>query len=181
MRLAPPTVSAINSGSKLSPPLVIAIAALQISAVFASSQEAAFASSQEAAFASSESATSSSLESAVPASSPGTSSASETSAWKQSTEEALAAYARGDLKTAERLLNETLQEAEKFGAKDERLYKSLENLALIYCKIGHYQKAEPLLKRALSIREENAGSDTTSIAQPLQNLGRSEEHTSELQ
>ena len=47
---------------------------------------------------------------------------------------------------------------------------SLNNLALLYYTQGDYAKAEPLYKRALSIREKALGPDHPSVATGLNNL-----------
>jgi tetratricopeptide (TPR) repeat protein len=47
---------------------------------------------------------------------------------------------------------------------------SLNNLANIYSDLGDYQKAEPLYKRALEIREKVLGPDHPDVSDSLNNL-----------
>ena len=63
-----------------------------------------------------------------------------------------------------------LEEAESFGPDDERLATSLNNLAALYRAQGQYDRAEPLYKRSLAIREEALGTEHPDVAQSLNNL-----------
>ena len=47
---------------------------------------------------------------------------------------------------------------------------TLNNLATLYREQGHYDKAEPMFKRALSIQEKSLGTDHPHIAGTLNNL-----------
>ena len=53
----------------------------------------------------------------------------------------------------EQNLKNTLVKAEGHGPQDARLATALHNLAILYYRVGKYADAEPLYKRAMSIRE----------------------------
>ena len=63
-----------------------------------------------------------------------------------------------------------LKVAERFGDGDPRLPVSLNNLAELYRAQGKYADAEPLHKRALSIRENHLGPEHRDAAESLSNL-----------
>ena len=96
---------------------------------------------------------------------------SESGSWQEMTDRALKVYEAGDLKSAESLLTRALAEAEKMGKENPKLFKSLDNLALIYFKEGSLVKAEPLLERSLVLQEAKYGPDNLKIAEALHNLG----------
>lgn len=56
-------------------------------------------------------------------------------------------------------------------AKSQDVAGSLNNLAVLYYKQREYDKAEPLLQRALTIKEAALGPDDPSVATTIQNLG----------
>jgi TonB family protein len=61
--------------------------------------------------------------------------------------------------------------AEKLGALDERFADVLDTLASLYLERQKYAEAEPLLQRALAIREERLGPEHPRVAQSLGVLG----------
>src|SRR5262249_39562552 len=77
--------------------------------------------------------------------------------WRQSAEEAKQPSQKGDRGAAERLLQLSRQEAEKFGPEDPRGAVTLNNLATLYVKQGKFAAAEPLYQRALAILEKAHG------------------------
>ena len=95
----------------------------------------------------------------------------QSSEWSRLTDEALAAYEKGNFESAEQLLGKALTLAEESKGDDSRLIKSLDNLSLIYFKEGDYARTEPLLMRALSMREKKYGESSIKIAEGLHNLG----------
>ncbi len=78
---------------------------------------------------------------------------------KQKTEAAEKAQKSGDQVSAEALLLEVVREAEKLGPQDLRLARPLEKLGTFYvCRPAkRFTEAEPLLRRALAIREKRRG------------------------
>src|SRR5712691_2805967 len=80
------------------------------------------------------------------------------------------AYQQGRLAEAERSFQAGLKEAEGFGPQDPRLATSLNNLGELYRAKGQYAKAEPLLRRALAIREKALGPEHPDVATSLNNL-----------
>ena len=63
-----------------------------------------------------------------------------------------------------------LGEAKAHDIKDIQYANALENVAILYYKMGLYTEAEPLYKRALSILEKNFGPDHPDVAMSLNNL-----------
>ncbi len=80
-------------------------------------------------------------------------------------------YSQGRLEDAEMSLKDALREAEAFGAEDPRLAVTLNNLGLLYEVQKKYAEAEPLLQRALAIREKSLGPEHLDVAKSLSNLG----------
>src|SRR5262249_15282646 len=83
-----------------------------------------------------------------------TAAAQDAALWQQYAEEAKQAYQKGDQVAAERLLQLSRQEAEKFGPEDPRVAVTLNNLATLYVKQAKFAAAEPLYQRALAILEK---------------------------
>ena len=90
-------------------------------------------------------------------------------AWKQKVEAAAKAREAGRSVEAGALLAEVVREAKKLGKGDFRLARPLELLACFYLdkKRKHYAKAEPLLRRALAIREKAQGPEHPDVAGTL--------------
>ena len=91
--------------------------------------------------------------------------------WEKATDEAFVDYRDGDFQQAESRLKQALEDAERFGEGDPRLYKSLDNLALIYYKEGELEKSEPLLVRSVTLQEKKYGKKSIEIVDSLHNLG----------
>jgi tetratricopeptide (TPR) repeat protein len=93
-------------------------------------------------------------------------------AWKQKSDAAEKARESGDDSRAEALLVEVVREAEKLGDQDLRLATPLEKLACFYLYRlrKRYAAAEPLLRRALAIREKAQGTDHPDVAGTLYDL-----------
>jgi len=72
---------------------------------------------------------------------------------------------------AEDELKTALQEAEKFGEQDNRLPQTLTKLALLYDVQGQYDKAEPLLSRAVDLHKKTLEPNDPELAISLSNLG----------
>jgi tetratricopeptide (TPR) repeat protein len=100
-------------------------------------------------------------------------------------ERAVALYQAGRYAQAEPYAKEALERAEDpyfaegstldffagfLGLASPGLGTSLNNLAMIYVKLGRYAEAEPLLKRALAIQEKALGPDHPDVAESLNNL-----------
>jgi tetratricopeptide (TPR) repeat protein len=84
-----------------------------------------------------------------------------------------AVYAQpASLAQYEELFKGMLQQAEQtFGPESVEAAKSLETLALLYIGQHQYSAAEPLLHRALAIREKVHGTDHFDNASTLEHLG----------
>ena len=74
--------------------------------------------------------------------------------WEDSMAAARAAYAAGNYAEAGRGFEAALAEAETFPPGDPRLSASLYQLAELHRALGRYAEAEPLLSRALAVREK---------------------------
>src|SRR5262249_58946624 len=79
--------------------------------------------------------------------------AQDAALWQQYAEEAKQAYQKGDQVAAERLLQLSRQEAEKFGPEDPRVAVTLNKLAKLYGKQGKFAADEPIDHRAQAIIE----------------------------
>jgi len=90
--------------------------------------------------------------------------------WQALSAAGLKAYQQGRHPEAEKQFEAALEEAEGFGSRDLRIATSLNNLAVLYKLQGRYREAEPLLLRALAIREQALGSEHPDVAQSLDNL-----------
>jgi tetratricopeptide (TPR) repeat protein len=80
------------------------------------------------------------------------------------------ALQQGDYATAEEQFTKALEAAEQFPKGDDRLGKSLNNLAAAYYAQEDYGRAEPLMRRAVSVLEETQGPDSPDVAQSMKNL-----------
>ena len=90
--------------------------------------------------------------------------------WKAHNNAGIAAYQRGDYRTATTHFEVALREAELFGGSDPRLATSLNNMAQLYGAQGRYAEAEPLHRRSLAIREKTLGPDHPDVGTSLNNL-----------
>jgi tetratricopeptide (TPR) repeat protein len=71
---------------------------------------------------------------------------------------------------AERHFEAALEAAERFPSGDARLGKSYNNLAAVYYAQEDYERAEPLMRRALAQLREAIGPENTDVAQTMKNL-----------
>lgn len=71
---------------------------------------------------------------------------------------------------AERHFEAALEAAENFSYDDVRLGKSYNNLAAVYYAQEDYERAEPLMRRALAQLRETLGPENTEVAQTMKNL-----------
>lgn len=71
---------------------------------------------------------------------------------------------------AERHFEAALEAAERFPSGDPRLGKSYNNLAAVYYAQEDYERAEPLMRRALAQLRETIGPENTDVAQTMKNL-----------
>ena len=78
---------------------------------------------------------------------------------------------QGRFGEAEDQLKAALQEAEKFGEQDNRLPQTLSKLAILYDVQGQYDKAEPLLNRAVTLHRKILNPNDPELAISLSNLG----------
>lgn len=83
---------------------------------------------------------------------------------------ALKALESEDYEEAERQWQSALKEAERFGQKDGRYALSVDNLALTHHHLGRPQKAEPLYKLAVMIREASLSPNHKDVATSYSNL-----------
>ncbi len=71
---------------------------------------------------------------------------------------------------AEHFFQASIREAERFGPQDARLGTSLNTLGIVYFAQTNYAAAEPLYKRALTIRERTLGPEHPDVGATLNNL-----------
>lgn len=90
--------------------------------------------------------------------------------WESYRESGEKEYQEGRFAEAEKMFLAALHEAEKFGPEDPRLARTLNNLAFLYVTQDQYAEAEPLLKRALAIRQQALGTEPAEVATSLNNL-----------
>jgi tetratricopeptide (TPR) repeat protein len=90
-------------------------------------------------------------------------------AWQQSYDAGRDAYGRADYGQAQKLFAAAVDEAERFGDRDPRLGRSLNDLAAAYAVQGNYADAEPLYQRSLAILEKAYGPDNLIVAIALRN------------
>jgi tetratricopeptide (TPR) repeat protein len=90
--------------------------------------------------------------------------------WQKHMDAAVEAFVASDYAEAGEHYKAAVNEAEEFGADDPRLAESLNGLAVAYREQGHYDEAEPLFKRALSMREKVLGPTHPDVVQSLNNL-----------
>jgi len=93
-----------------------------------------------------------------------------TANWTNYKMQAIKATQNRNLVEAERMWNDALKEAEKFGEKDGRYVMSVDCLANALFHNEKFDKAEPLYKKALIIRERNLPHDHEDVATCCNNL-----------
>lgn len=99
----------------------------------------------------------------------GPAAAQETS-WEELVAAGQSAFQAGRFQEAEEKFGAALRIAEDFSELDTRLATTLNNIAAVYYINGDYVAAEPLFRRALSIREQSLGRDHLEVATSLNNL-----------
>jgi tetratricopeptide (TPR) repeat protein len=91
--------------------------------------------------------------------------------WREQSLAGTAAMQSRDYAAAIRSFEGALAEAEKWGASDQRLAATVNNLAMVHRTLNRYQQAAPLFRRALSLYEKTAGSDAAITGTIAANLG----------
>jgi len=92
------------------------------------------------------------------------------SAWQSSFDAGMQALKAGRYAEAERKLLAAQRLVDKKGREDRRLALTLSGLGDIYRKAGKFTRAEPLIKRALSIANRTAGPKSPEAATMNNNL-----------
>ncbi|MBX9669864.1 MAG: tetratricopeptide repeat protein [Candidatus Obscuribacterales bacterium] len=90
--------------------------------------------------------------------------------WTNYKMQAVKAAQQSNLDEAERMWQEALKEAEQFGEKDGRFSLSVDNLGKVLFAQGKFEKAEPLYRKALIIRERTFPPDHDDVATCANNL-----------
>ncbi len=94
------------------------------------------------------------------------------SSWEKLSKQGENALKSGRFGDAERLYSAALQEAQKSGKSDCRLAESYSHLAALYQTRGQFNKAEPLLEKAMSARGAALGVESASVLIALCQLGQ---------
>src|SRR5262249_9284020 len=90
--------------------------------------------------------------------------------WQEYEDTGYEAYAHGRYGEAEQQFKAALNAADAFGAEDPRLASSLNSLGQVYRAEGRHTEAEPLLRQAPALRQQNLHRDDPQLAQSLNNL-----------
>ena len=91
--------------------------------------------------------------------------------WRELNEQASKLRDEGKFADAIRPAEESIRVAETtFGAEHPNAAESLNNLGLLYKRLGRYAEAEPLYRRALAILEKTFGPEHPNVAACLGNL-----------
>ena len=91
--------------------------------------------------------------------------------WMKSTADGVSAFQAGRYPEARLHFRTAAERAEtSWGPNDARLVESLRNLATLHLREGRYDRAEPVLRRALAIGEETLGGEHADLLQPLNDL-----------
>lgn len=91
-------------------------------------------------------------------------------AWKQLMNDAVIASNRGNTVHAVELLEKALEQAQLFGAEDQHVSRTLQELGNEYAKQGKFDVAESSLRRALAIDEKIAGPTSLAVSSDLNTL-----------
>lgn len=91
--------------------------------------------------------------------------------WQTYFQAALAAGAKQDPRTAEKMFNLAVNQAEAFGERDVRFIKSMEGLGLTYMTEGKFTESEAVLQRVLSLKKASFGVNHPEYALTEGNLG----------
>lgn len=95
---------------------------------------------------------------------------SQDAAWEGMINTGRTALQQRNFSEAERQFEAALEAAERFPPGDPRLGKSYNNLAAAYYAQEDYARAEPLMRRALSLLQESLGPEDAEVAQTMKNL-----------
>jgi tetratricopeptide (TPR) repeat protein len=90
--------------------------------------------------------------------------------WEIASGDAFASYQRGALSDAEARYSAALQEAERFGDQDPRLWSTLSNLSTVHRDRGDLPGAEKLMRRVLELRERYFAPHDQELAIALNNM-----------
>lgn len=90
--------------------------------------------------------------------------------WQNHMDAAVEAFVDGDYAEAAQRFEAAVNEAESFDADDPRLAESLNGLGVVYRTVRRFTEAEPLLRRALAIRERVKVPAQLDLIQSLNNL-----------
>src|SRR5438876_12233596 len=94
----------------------------------------------------------------------------EEARWQEQMAAGRRAFQQKRYAEAEQFFQASIREAERFGLQDARLGTSLNSLAILYFAQTNNAAAEPLYKRALSIRERALGPEHPDGGATLNNL-----------
>ncbi len=92
--------------------------------------------------------------------------------WQALVDTGLGQMERGEWQAAETFFQQAVEMASGFGSNDLRMAESLNLLGLAYTRLLNFVEAEPLLRRAMSIRETALGGDHPYVAESFGNLAR---------
>jgi tetratricopeptide (TPR) repeat protein len=90
--------------------------------------------------------------------------------WQESFDQGIAAFERGRYAKAEEFFLAAMKDAECFPETDQRLAKTLNNMAALCHTQGKYAMAEEYYLRSLAIHERNHGQEHSEVAINLHNL-----------
>src|SRR5690242_5286389 len=94
----------------------------------------------------------------------------EEAKWQEEMAAGRQAFQQKRYTDADRSFQAAIRDAERFGPQDARLGASLNSLGIVYFAQTKYAAAEPLYKRALSIREDALGPNHPDVAATVNNL-----------
>ena len=80
------------------------------------------------------------------------------------------AQARGADPTAHELLTRGAAGAEQLASQPLVQARMLDTIGRVHARLGQSDRAEPLMRRALAVRQEHLGADHADIATSLQHL-----------
>lgn len=89
--------------------------------------------------------------------------AQDTAEWEAARTAGRRAFEQGKYLEAEPLLSQALVISQQLPASDERVVRSLRDLADLHRASGRHSQAEGLLRAALILREKQVGADSTSL------------------
>jgi len=94
----------------------------------------------------------------------------EEARWQEEMAAGRQAFQQKRYTDADRSFQAAIRDAERFGPQDARLGASLNSLGIVYFAETNYAAAEPLYKRALTIRADAFGPNHPDVAATLNNL-----------